>query len=192
MISVVIPTIKGREHWLARCIRAYRVTTPGTVQYIIERDHPHCGAAWAAGGALARGEYLHFTADDIEPLPGWAEAAMACTDKGYLPCARVLSTDGSLQSCGAWGQEMAEGTPTDIARVPFMSRAMWGLGGWILPCHYYTDNWIAMRGIELGIPTVVCRDFLVTHHFAMEGRFDNEAFTRDRVVFERWFVGDKR
>ena len=191
MISIIIPTIRGRERWLRRCLASYRATTPEPHEFVIERDHPACGLAWAAGGARARGDYLHFTADDVSALPGWAEAAASFADDGCLPCPRVLNPDLTLQSCGTWGAEMPDGAPTDIARIPFLSREMWEHGGWCLPTHYYTDNWIAWRGIELGYPTLICREYELVHHFASEGRID-EQMPADHEVYLRWVAGDRR
>jgi hypothetical protein len=181
LISVVIPTIKGREHHLERCIDAYQQRTED-FEFIFEVDHRTCGSAWLAGGTKALGDYIHFTADDLEPHPGWWEAAVRCIDSGCLPCPRILRPDGSLESCGQWGTETDEGTETDIARVPFLSRQMWERGAWVLPAHYYTDNWIATRGRQLGIPTVVCRDYGFTHYYASEGRL--QTMDADLEVFK--------
>lgn len=184
MISVVIPTIAGREHWLERCTTNYADRSTG-IEFLIVRDMPTCGQAWEAGAKKAMGDYLHFTADDIEPHEGWDEAAIRCADEGALPSARILNSDGTLQSCGVWGADMPEGTETDIARVPFLRRDWWEQGGWILPAHYYTDNWISERGKQLRIPTKVCRDYLFTHHYASEGRLDHR-MDADRAIFAAW------
>jgi hypothetical protein len=133
---------------------------------------------------LARGELIHFSADDLEPHPGWWEAAIEVTDRGRLPCPLVLRPGGAVESCGAWGQLMPDGTETDIARVPFLKREWWEMGGWILDgAHYWTDNWIAVRGRELGIPTVTASGYCFTHHWAMEGRLDDR-MASDRVLFD--------
>jgi hypothetical protein len=184
VISVVIPTISGREHWLGNCIHAYERCS-GDIEIITVTDRETCGEAWAEGGKRAQGDFIHFTADDIEPHDGWDEAAIHCAMGGALPSARILSTDGSLQSCGIWGAEMPEGTETDIARVPFLTREWWELGNWCLPAHYYTDNWISKRGQQLGIPTKVCRDYLFTHHYAPEGRVDAR-IDADRAIFDAY------
>lgn len=181
MISVVIPTIDGREHHLARCEAAYERFTDD-YELIIVRNEPTCGLAWEKGGALAKGDYIHLSADDLEPHEGWWEPAVRLVDEGKLPCPRILRPDGSLESCGEWGTEMEDGTETIIARIPFLSRAMWEKGGWTIPLHYYTDNWIYERGKQLGYPTVVCRDYLFTHYYASEGRL--ETIERDFAAYQ--------
>jgi hypothetical protein len=185
VISIIIPTIPGRERWLEQCAQAYAETLGGGVEYEfrVEIGHPYCGSAWEAGALSARGDYLHFTADDIVPHEGWLAPALEAVEAGFLPCPRVLNTDGTIQSAGEWAAEIADWEPTYIARVPFLSRAQWDLGGWILPTHYYTDNWISERGLRLGIQTVVRRDYLFTHHFAPEGRLDQERMTIDAAIF---------
>lgn len=172
MISVIVPTITGREHWLGACVAAYQETAPGRLEIVVVKDRETCGLAWQAGADRAQGDYLHFTADDIVPHPGWWKAAVECVGTGAIPSARILNGDGTLQSSGAWGVDAEEGTVTDIARVPFCSRKQWASIGPSLETHYFTDNWFAHRASLAGIPTVVCRDYLFTHHYAPEGRLD--------------------
>jgi hypothetical protein len=184
VISVVIPTISGREHWLERCMTAYRATGPAEMELIVIKDRATCGLAWQAGADLSAGGYVHFTADDIVPHPGWWEAAVACCDSGAIPSARILNTDGSLQSSGAWATDLPEGMVTDIARIPFLSREQWQLVGPMIEVHYYTDNYVAVRAAQAGIPTIVCQAYEFTHHYAPEGRLDAR-MAADREVFER-------
>jgi hypothetical protein len=185
-ISVIIPTIRGREEWLERCVHAYGTNTAARFEFIIVRDKPTCGLAWQEGAARARGDHLHFTADDLEPHEGWDEAAIRCIQSGAIPSARILNPDGTLQSCGVWGEEMGERTPTDIARVPFLSHHQWNRGGWVFPGHYYTDNAIAWRAEQLGIPTLVTRSYLFTHSWAMEGRYGQDRMIEDSLAYEDW------
>jgi hypothetical protein len=187
MISVIIPTITGREQWYARCLAAYYATSPADTEYVTVLDRPTCGVAWNEGAARGRGGYLHFSADDLEPHPGWWEAAIGCVEAGGVPSARILNADGSLQSCGEWGEELPDGTATFIARVPFCSRDQWDLIGPIIETHYYTDNHFTYRGLCAGIPTVIVRAYLFTHHFASEGRLDgvNGRFEADRAAYDR-------
>ena len=172
MISIVIPTISGREHHLERCLSAYkRGTVEMPFEVIVIEGKSTCGEAWAEGGEQAKGDYLHFSADDLEPHEDWWLPAVYCVDVlGKLPCPRIWSPNGALESCGAWGTEMPDGTETNIARIPFLSREQWEQGNWILDSHYYTDNWIWHRGQQLGIPTVVTHRYDFTHYYASEGR----------------------
>lgn len=174
MISVIVPTIKGREHWLERCERAYCSTTED-FEFIVLRDYATCGLAWNVGIEQAQGEYIHLSADDLEPHEGWSDYGILAVDAGIIPCPRILNPDGTLQSCGTFAEEAEDGTSSVVARVPFLTRemaeAMWP----IMDNHYMGDHWITWKGNQLGWPTLVVRSMVFTHHFAMEGRIDSLA-----------------
>ena len=168
-LSVVIPTIRGRDRWLRRARRAF-----SGHELIVIRNRPTCGIAWNEGLAQATGDYILLAADDIEPAStGWLEAGMRWADDGFLPCARILNTDGSLQSCGDWEEEMDTGTYCDFARIPFGTREQVLTIAPIIETHYATDYWFSHRGREEGWPTVVVREFCFYHHFAQVGRLDH-------------------
>lgn len=165
MISIIVPTVTGREEFLAKCEAAYAAHTDD-YELIVVTDEPTCGLGWNKGAAQATGDYLHLTCDDLEPHPGWWQAARAVCDDGFLPAPRILNTDGSLQSCGDWEREQQTGTATEFTRLPFLSRDQWERFGPSLPLHYYTDNWFSWRAREQGVETVVHRGYLLTHHLA--------------------------
>jgi glycosyltransferase involved in cell wall biosynthesis len=175
MISVIIPTIRVREEagWLDRCLDAYEKTTHGDWEPIVIRDKPTCGIAWNEGIAKARGRYIHLTADDIEPLSCWDKAGIESADRGELPAARILNTDGTLQSCGTDANEHDEGEEATIARIPFGTREQFDKIGPMLEVHYQTDQWFSHRGRQVGYPTIVRRNYAFYHHFAPEGRLDS-------------------
>lgn len=172
MISVIVPTIAGREHWLERCERAYCETTED-FEFIVLNDFETCGAAWNEGLLEAQGDYVNLSADDLEPHEGWWQAAKESVDAGVIPCARILNPDGTLQSCGTFSQEADDGTSSVVSRVPFLTRAMVEAMFPIFENHYMGDHWITWKGEQLGWPTRVVRDMLFTHHFASEGRVDS-------------------
>lgn len=187
MISIVVPTIAGREEHLERCVRAYAATTPSH-QLIVVHDRATCGIAWQAGAELANSDYLHFSADDLEPLPGWWEAATARADQGLLPAPRITRPDATLESCGDWGVEMDDGVVPEMTRIPFMSRLQWGHIGPMIALHYYTDNWVSFKGRLYGIETAVTRDYAFVHHHATVGRgagmTEEQRMATDRRAFE--------
>lgn len=174
MITVVIPTITGREHWLERCLAAYEETMMGQAPtIIIVKDRPTCGIAWNEGIARAKGDYIHLTADDIEPILGWWRPAVETADRGELPAARILNSDGTLQSCGTDDQEHDDGEHATIARVPFGTAEQFAKIGPMLDIHYQTDQWFSHRGRQEGFPTIVRRGYAFIHYFAQEGRLDS-------------------
>ena len=179
MISVVIPTIAGRETLLADCRRAYQDTLQGVdSEIIVVEDRPTCGEAWVHGADQAQGDHIHFSADDLVPHPGWWQAAVSVTDLGFLPAPRILNTDGSIQSCGgsdSWETEGRTGEATDFSRIPFLARQQWDLirdlvVGLLPHIHYYTDNLLSAAGRIRGVRTGIHRDYLFTHSLAASGR----------------------
>lgn len=170
MISIVVPTIRGREEHLERCLAAYEANTSEKFELIIEHDHPACGPGWNAGAERATGDIIHFTADDLEPHEGWDVAALEALARGALPAPRLVNQHGLLDSCGLHGVEMEDWAPVPMSVVPFMTRDQWQAIGPVLPIHYFTDNWISWRAARAGWPTVVRRGFAFTHWWAEVGR----------------------
>lgn len=185
MISIVCPSIQGREAWLERCHDSYCETTPD-FEFIVMRDYPTCNQGWNAGLEEAKGDFLHLTADDIEAQPGWWEAATEWVGKGYLPAPRILNSDGSLQSCGDTAEETDTGTWTELTRVPFFSREQMDEYGIypIIPTMYFGDSWVSYRARLNGCETVVVREMQFIHSFANVGRKD-EVLWADLEVFKR-------
>lgn len=174
MISVICPTISGREHWLERARQSISDTTPD-FEWLEYWDLPTCGAGWNVGIIEAKGEYILLYADDLEAHPGWWQAGMEALRRNVIPCARILNADGTLQSCGTFAKEAPNDTPSVVARVPFLTRHMAQQMHPIFENHYMGDHWITWKGKQLGWPTLVVREMVFTHHFAMEGRIDTLA-----------------
>lgn len=172
ILSVIIPTITGREHWLARALASIRETVVG-YEILIYTNEPSCGVGWNKGIEEARGDYILLFADDLEAHEGWYAAGVAALEQGIIPCPRILNPDGSLQSCGTYAEEAENGTPSVVARVPLLTHEMAEALYPIFDKHYMGDHWITWKGEQLGWPTQVVREMVFTHHFAMEGRIDS-------------------
>lgn len=160
LVSIVIPTITGREETFANTVSAYeRLTTADGIEWIVERDYPTCGAAWNAGAERASGDYLHFTADDLEPMSAaWLPAAIAVCETGCVPL-------GLVQDPG----ENPIGR--DFPRVPFCRREWWIP---VPPIHYFSDNAFGALVGRAGHPCIVAEGYDFYHHHSMIGR---RAFT---------------
>jgi glycosyltransferase involved in cell wall biosynthesis len=174
LISVVCPTITGREHWLEKALHSLTLTTKN-FEWLVYRDLPTCGAGWNLGIAQAHGDYILLFADDLEAHEGWLEPAVQSLKQGVIPCPRILNPDGTLQSCGTFPEEAPDGTESVVARVPFLTREMAQTMYPIFENMYMGDHWITFRGKQLGWPTKVVRAMEFTHHFAQEGRIDTLA-----------------
>jgi hypothetical protein len=191
LLSIVIPTIDGREEWLEQTCKAYYARTTVEFEIIVEENHPACGPAWQAGGEKAVGQYIFMSADDLEPQrEGWEHCAMNACDRNTLPAPRIFHTDGRLQSCGeSWEMLEPDGEETGFTRAPFMSRAQWEIAQPMLPVHYATDNWVSWRCWREGIPTVVTYGFDLIHHLAPEGR-DEGRMGADLEILRRATEGE--
>jgi hypothetical protein len=173
LVTIPIPTVTGREDYLAKALEAYHAYA--NVETFVYKDLEGCGLAWIEGIKEGSGDYICVGADDTEFHPGWFPPAKRVIDIGHLPCARILNTDGTLQSCGPWETEMPDGhilTGEDFTRSPIFSRKQWEkLQPLVEPflalgTIYYTDNIFTWAGRRLGMQSVVVRKFEYTHHLA--------------------------
>ena len=191
LISIAIPTIPGREKLLAKATKSYRDTA--NVEILVALDEPGlmtCGRGWTLGADKATGDYIAFGADDVEMLPGWAEAATALCDQDKLPAALIFNTDGSLQACGAsWEQMEPDGAITEMSRSPVIKRNWWKFVGPIpADLHYFTDDWVSWRCRQQNIEAVVSHAYCYTHHLSPVGR-DEERMGRDGGLFHAYQDG---
>lgn len=138
VISIVIPTIPGREEHYGRSVAAYVARTHVRFEIIREYDHPSVGLAWQAGAEKAQGDYIALSCDDLEIQEGWDAAAMACCDSGRFPAPRVVNAHtGAIESRPVWGVETPDGSDTGISVVPFMSRGQYEKIAPFFTAHYY-------------------------------------------------------
>ena len=190
LVSVIVPTVSGREDYLARCLAAYEATS-GNAELIVIRDRPTCGRAWEEGAAKAQGRYLHFTADDLVPRPGWIETAIETVDEGAIPAATVYDADGEFESCAGKLLLLDDRAPVDFSAVPFFSREQWGEIGPMGPMadsHYFTDNYLSMRASRAGIPILARTAYAFEHYWAQPGRgagmTESERMRFDAITYE--------
>jgi hypothetical protein len=160
MISIIVPTITGREEWLKKCLKGYKLTAPDA-EVVVVKDAPSCAEGWEEGAEKATGDYLHFTADDIIPAYDWWQEPIKMLDAGIIPVANVYE-DGRRFVCP---------TPMGLkVMIPFLTRRMLDLGGWFLPIHNGSDDWVTYRAARLGFPTQFCPAYVIHHYIAPEGR----------------------
>lgn len=175
-VSVVIPTIRGREDVYGLTVEAFRATAPaGALELITVRDRPVLGAAWTDGAAAATGDYVMLAADDVLPQDGWMDAAIQAADDGVYPSPRITNPDGRLHSCGTMGggmllPECATGTPCGSSPFPFLRREVWTQVGPALPIHYYGDDYLAARARMVGLSVEVVRGYHLVHLEGTVGR----------------------
>lgn len=167
-ISVVIPTISGREEWLANCKAAYERFSPKGTEIIVIKDEPSCGHAWQKGWEKSTGDYVHFTADDLEPMASsWWNWSSQLIDRGTIPAAVVYNTQGQVAVCDSPLGDM--GHPPNVL-VPFLHREWLEKGDWLLPIHYGSDDWVSYMATYRRIPIRRELSYSFRHHVADEGR----------------------
>jgi glycosyltransferase involved in cell wall biosynthesis len=194
MISVVIPTIPGRENLFDQTVEALEATANGTrLQFIVPRGHKTCGEGWNAGAELADGDYLMLAADDMIPHDGWLEAAVMAADEGVYPAPWIVNPDGSTLCCGTLGSglllsgDARDGLPVCNSPVPFMCRDRWPEIGPSIPTHCYSDDYLAFRARIAGLSVEVRRAFKFTHLDGQHGHMplvlragvDRELYARE-------------
>ena len=170
-LSIIIPTITGREDSLAAMVAAYRERTPGEFEILTPKDYPCWPAGCNAGRRHALGDVLHFGSDDLEPIEGWAEPMFACLAEGFIPAPQVW--DHVHQ--GPPVNQDADGLPgsiTTFTRVPALTHAMSKeIGDWPeIP--YFADNWVSDKGRLCGYQTRMTEGYGFVHHWSQVGRLD--------------------
>lgn len=171
-LSIILPTITGREEMRAWIIDCFNARTPIEIQWIVRVDYPNWPSGVNAGMPEAEGDYLFFAADDLEPLDGWCAAMIACLDGGAIPAPQVWDyvQQGAPVNEGADGPP---GTVTAFSRAPAFTREVAkAIGPWP-EIDYYADNWVSDKARTLGIPTVVTAGYSFIHHWNQVGRLDH-------------------
>lgn len=177
-VSIVIPTVTGREKSLERCVDSYKATLDGhTAEFIIVRDRPTCGQAWSDGAEAATGEYLHITADDLEAKPGWLTAALDCLASSAIP-SPILELPGG----GYDGDVLPDGVAARMTPLPFI-RTEWWPG--CPDIHYWSDFLVSDRLLAQRRRIRWCHGYRFVHHRQQDvarNRMERR-FAEDREVY---------
>jgi GT2 family glycosyltransferase len=169
MLSIIIPTITGREESYKRCQQAYLNTMPHDWEIVTVTDRPNWPAACNEGFTYANGDYLHFTADDLEPLPGWWEEALDwITKHDELPAPKVFNYSAQ----GEWDNAVdgPDKAVPHFTRIPLMTRSQYErIGPWP-EIDYCADVWLSEKARTLGIETRMIHSYAFVHHWEQIGR----------------------
>lgn len=171
LLSIILPTIEGREESLERCWFAYSATAPEEIEIIVVWDKANWPTACNEGFRRAEGDYLHFTADDLEPLAGWWQEALAWLDSyDELPAPKVMNYSAD----GVWDNAVDgpdKGVP-HFTRIPIMTCSQYErIGPWP-EIDYGADVWLSEKGRTLGIETRMIHSYAFVHHWEQAGRID--------------------
>jgi hypothetical protein len=156
-IDVVIATISSRKKSYVRAAKSYRDNSVHDVTIIRAIDNPSSGEAWNAGAEKVkkRGDYVHFTGDDLEVLPGWDESAIEAFEQGIYPAPRFVDENEHRI-------HYDDGAPASW--VPFMSWELWDKIGPTLNQHYGCDDWLDFLANENGYKTAVVEGYKIIDH----------------------------
>lgn len=175
-LTVVLPTISGREESLARTIKSYEDTLEGQdFDIIVIQDWPTWPSACNEGYKRSDSEIIHFTADDLEALPGWYRPALLhLAEHNELPAPRVYDFEPPPE--GRWMNEEdgEDGAVPLFTRIPIMTRDQYEqIGPWP-HIVYYADYWVSEKARTLGIETRMVHGYDFVHHWCQIGRVDSK------------------
>lgn len=171
-ISVIIPTVEGREDHLLRCTTAYGAHALGSydLELIVVHDRPSVGAGWQDGLEKVTGDFIHLTADDIEPCHGWHAPAIEAVEKGFLPAPQVYDPNGFPQSHPLPGRVAPDWTEVHMTSLPFCSTGQMGHIAPLFTAHYFTDDFFSWRGMNAGYGRRLRTGYAFVHYWAQHKR----------------------
>lgn len=186
VISIIVPTISGREESLARTLTAWEKYTKVRNEIIIVQDYPTWPAACNFGAAQAEGDIIVWGADDLEPIKGWhSDLRRWFKERDELPAPRLHNYS---KLAPVWNVEDGpDGAVPLFTRVPVMSRSqMERIGPWPEQLIYYADYWVSEKGRSLGIETRNLWSYAFVHHWCQIGRVDSpENYDASGKEFQR-------
>jgi glycosyltransferase involved in cell wall biosynthesis len=145
MVSVLTPTIKGREHYLAECRASVVFQTSGHWEHLrlVDTDHQGCAATMNALAAEALGTWLLPLADDDLLLPGCIKALLGATGDADVVYPVPL----------VWGMEPGtyQQAPPAIPSLALIRRTLWErLGGYDTEWQREEDRRLWIRAMATG------------------------------------------
>lgn len=198
-ISVIVPTVPGREERFEQTCAAYHDQAAGNydLELLVEYGHPAVGCAWQAGAEKASGDYIHLTGDDTSPRPGWHAAAVEAVACGFVPHPQVYGVNGEPESLPAWGVVGEDWAPVSTTTIPFMSRAQWEKIRPLYLGHYYADDWVGYRARKSGFQPVLRTGYAFDHSWhqvlrGTPGMTEGSRLAYDRPLFEEAKAMDAR
>lgn len=197
-LTIVCPTIDGREESFARMLASYERTVPADVDvdFIAPRNCSTWGAGVVAGMADAGSAlgHVHLTADDLEAESGWFEAGFATALRGMQP-APVLDTFGEIAYGHPPTPDMSDWKLTGTSVIPFLTASMWRLierhSDILADLHYFSDNLMSDILRRAGHETVGRIGYRFKHHHEMHGRgagmgSQDARMQRDMICYNKW------
>jgi glycosyltransferase involved in cell wall biosynthesis len=144
-VSVLTPTIRGREKLLRECRASVLFQTTGCWEHLrlLDEELNGCAASMNELAAAARGEWLLPLADDDLLLPGCLEMLLEEADGGDVIFSRPL----------VWGADPRPfwGEPPVIPSFALIRRSLWeSLGGYDDEWNREEDRRLWIRALAMG------------------------------------------
>lgn len=172
MLSVIVPTITGREESLARTIASYETTLDVEHEIIVVKDESSWPRACNVGYERSSGDVIHWGADDLEAAPGWYSDIPAFLENDELPAPSVF--DYRLDGKFANAEDGVDGDTTWFTRVPLCRRDQAERIGLWPEITYYADIWFSEKARAIGIETRLLHSYRFVHHWSPVGRVDSK------------------
>ena len=173
MLSVVIPTITGREESLARTVASYENTLRDVEhEILVVLDESSWPLACNVGYLRSVGNIIHWGADDLEAAPGWYDDIPSFLRRDELPAPAVF--DYRLDGKFANAEDGKDGHLTWFTRVPICRRDQAERIGLWPEITYYADVWFSEKARTLGIETRLLHSYRFVHHWSPVGRVDSQ------------------
>lgn len=179
-LSILIPTVGGRDEMLMRVIAAHREQHPDA------RILPLGGYSWGEGlnqlATIAFGDYWLCGCDDILPHAGWFEPARAMLDSGLTPATRYFDSDGAPLRYGT--DDAPHGERIDWCRSFLLTRAIFEEVGPFIDTTWWADINYSERLRASGREITACDGFSFTHLDGPRNWLTPEEEQRQRRVYE--------
>jgi GT2 family glycosyltransferase len=191
-LSVLIPTIPGREAELAQVKSAYSYQLGGQCEILTTTLY-----SWGEGCnrlvPLAKGRYLLFATDDTVPHEGWFEAGRAIVDEGLTPASRYLHPPAIVDGVSrppSTGEPLHErdllphGAAVEWTRSWLITPERYAEVGPMIDTTWWADIDYSERMEAAGYPIVACDGFSWTHLPTERRWLTMEEEERQRRVYE--------
>lgn len=181
-VSILIPTMPGRQAELALTIGGYQRTAPGSQICVTMGEQ-----SWGAGlnkltSEDADHDWLLFAPDDAVPKPGWLEAALAMWEDGFFPCARYLDSTGKGVHAN---DELPHDTPVTWTRLFLLPRALYDELGPVIDATWWADIEYSERIVDAGYACRICYPFAFTHLDGDRSWLTPEKEAEQRATYQR-------
>jgi hypothetical protein len=151
-LTLMIPTIDGREASLERTLASYRAHAGHPYGLVVRLGFPSTGAAWAATLPALQTDLAHLGTDDVTAEVEWSQQVVNewQWNAGLAVPLVMGMPGGEIESHGVHGRMHLERTQVYWCGVPVVPRCCYNdIAGALLEAaldgdiHYFSDNLIS-------------------------------------------------